>query len=190
MKNKISLILMLLMFSFATLAQVERHDKKQMEKESIEKEKNMQMKMMDDEDPTEFSKSMGLKLGLNADQKAALKKAQLKRKESLKELKADHQKEMDSDEDMYKEKAKMHEDRMMINADFKESMHEILNDSQYTKWETMHSEQMKMHKQKKMKHDGKMKMHGEKRKMKAHKMKMKTTKKKEYKDQDDDNTNK
>jgi len=74
-----------------------------------------------------------MKLGLNAEQKAAIKKAQLKRLESLMELKAEHK------EEMAKEDA---EDMMKINADFKEDMRDILENSQYAKWETMHDDQI------------------------------------------------
>ncbi len=168
-------------FSFATFAQVTKQERKHMKKETMEKKQNM--KMMGDEDPAEFSDRMGMKLGLNAEQKVAVKKAQLKRKESLMELNADHQKEMANEdvEDRPKERAKMHEGMLKINADFRESMQEILDDSQYTKWETMHEEKMKMYGNKKM-------MHGEKGKMKEKKMKMKSTKRKEKEDQDDDNS--
>jgi hypothetical protein len=184
MKNKISLILMMFMFSFATFAQVQKQERKHMDKEH-----KMHMKMMGDEDPTEFSDRMGMKLDLNAEQKEAVKKAQLKRKESLTGLKEDHQKMMATEdvEDMSKERAEMHEDMMKTNTGFKESMKEILDDSQYTKWETMHTKQMKMHEEKMRMHDEKKMMHGEKGKMKEEKMKMKTTKTKEKVDQDDDN---
>jgi len=204
MKNKISLVLIMFIFSLTSFAQDDKQEVKHMETTCDMENCNAEdckthMKMMEDEDPTEFSDRMGMKLGLNAEQKEAIQKAQLKRKVSMMELKVDHQKEMANEdaEDLPKERAQMHEDRMKINADFKESMKEILDDSQYVQWETMHTEQMKMHEEKmkmhdekKMMHDGKMKMHGEKGKMKEEKMKMKSTKTKEKEDEDDDNPRK
>jgi len=179
MKNRISLILMMFMFSFTTFAQVEKQEMKQMGEEH-----KMHMKMMGDQDPTEFSDNMGMKLGLNAEQKEAVKKAQLKRKESLMELNKDHKNVMESEdaENMSNEKSEMHAGMMKINEDFKESMMDILDDSQYVQWNTMHTEQMKIHEEK-------MKMHDKKGKMKEGKMKMKmkTSKSKEKDDQDDDN---
>lgn len=179
MKNRISLMLIMFIFSLTTFAQVEKQEMKHKGEEH-----KMHMKMMGDEDPVEFSDKMGMKLGLNAEQKEAVKKAQLKRKESLMELNKDHKKIMASEdaENMAKERSEMHAGMMEINEDFNESMMDVLDDSQYVQWNTMHTEQMKMHEEK-------MKMHDEKSKMKEGKMKMKmkTSKTKEKDDQDDDN---
>ncbi|TVZ26871.1 hypothetical protein JM83_1862 [Gillisia sp. Hel_I_86] len=136
-----------------------------------------QVKMMShEEDASMYSDKMATKLSLNAEQKEDLRKAQQKRWESMKDMKAEYKEEMASEdaEDMSKERAEMHEQMMKIQDDFKEDVREILDDNQYTKWETMHNEEMKM------------KMNGEKGKMKNKGMKMKNEKMKDV-DYDDDN---
>ncbi|WP_026836488.1 hypothetical protein [Gillisia sp. JM1] len=155
--KKINLVLLMILFSFPTFAQVE--------KEYKDKDKDHMEMMSHDEDATMYSDKMATKLSLNVEQKADLKKAQQKRWESMKELKAGHRAEMTEEdaEDMPQEKAEMHEQRMKIQDDFKEDIREILDDKQFARWEVMHNEEMKMDKEKMMKHKDKSKMKGNKK---------------------------
>jgi hypothetical protein len=160
----------MILFSFATFAQVE--------KEYKDKDKDRMEMRSHNEDATMYSDKMAAKLSLDVKQKKDSKKAQQKRWASMKELKAYHRADMTEEdaEDMPQEKAEMHEQRMKIQDDFKEDMREILDDKQFAKWEVMHNEEMKMDKEKMMMHNDKTKMKG-----KGMKMKMKG-KKKDYDD--------
>lgn len=161
--KKISLVLLMILFFFPTFAQVEKEHK--------DKDKDLMEMMSHDEDATMYSDKMSAKLSLNAEQKADLKKAQQKRWESMKELKADHRAERteEDNEDIPQAKAEMHEQRMKIQDDFNKDIREILDDKQFVKWEVMHNEEMKMDTEKKKMHNEKMKMHDEKGKMKGKK---------------------
>ena len=137
--KKISLLLAVLFLSFGAFAQVDKEKKK-----TKGHEKHA---MMEDQEPHAmmYADKMATRLSLNAEQKEEIKKAQLKRLEAQKELMADHMEDMAGDtEDMADEKADMHKKRMKIQEDFKEEMKEILNESQYAKWEVMHEREMKM----------------------------------------------
>lgn len=140
MKN-ISLLLVMLFLSFGAFAQVDKNKGKA-------KGHEKQAMMMEDPEPHAmmYADKMATRLSLNAEQKEKIKKAQLKRLEAQKELMADHMDDMaDEPEDMADERANMHKQKMKIQADFKEEMKEILNESQYAKWEVMHEREMKMH---------------------------------------------
>lgn len=142
--KKLSLLLAVLFLSFGAFAQVDKEKKKAKGHEK--------QAMMEDQEPHAmmYADKMATRLSLNAEQKEEIKKAQLKRLEAQKELMADHMDDMTGDtEDMADEKADMHKKRMKIQEDFKEEMKEILNESQYAKWEVMHEREMKMQGKKK-----------------------------------------
>lgn len=171
---------MMLMFTFLSFGQDEKVEKEKGKAHMENKEmKHMKMEHHDHEEEAKmYSDKMAAKLSLSAEQKDDLKKAQLKRWESMKELKAEHKEEMAKEdaEDMPKENAEMHEKRMKIQEDFKEDVREILDEAQYAKWETMHNDEMKMHNEKEMHHD--------QNNMKGKQMKMKM---KDHKDEKDNN---
>lgn len=138
MKN-ISLLLVVLFLSFGAFAQVEK-------KKGKAKGQEKQM-MMQDTEPRAmmYADKMATRFSLNAEQKEKIKKAQMKRLEAQKELMADAKDDMAGDaEDMADERANIQKQRMKIQADFKEEMKEILDESQYAKWELMHERQMNM----------------------------------------------
>lgn len=144
MKN-ISLLLVMLFLSFGAFAQVDKNKGKA-------KGHEKQAMMMNDPEPHAmmYADKMATRLSLNAEQKENIKKAQMKRLEAQKELMADHMEDMTEDpEDMADERANMNKQKMKIQADFKEEMKEILNESQYAKWEVMHEREMKMQGKKK-----------------------------------------
>ena len=66
--KKISLVLLMIMFSFTTFAQVEKEYK---DEGQMEHKKKMHH---DDEDSSAYSDKMAMKLSLNAEQKADIKK--------------------------------------------------------------------------------------------------------------------
>lgn len=144
MKN-LSLLVMMLFLSFGAFAQVEKEHKK--------KEKGYEKHVMKEDQEAHammYSDKITTRLNLTAEQKEDIKKAQIKRLEAQKELRAEHKEEMDGDmDDMADAKADMQKQRMKIQEDFKEEMKEILNEAQYTKWEAMHEREMKMHGKKK-----------------------------------------
>lgn len=142
--KKLSLLIAVLFLSLGAFAQVDKEKKK-----AKGHEKHA---MMEDQEPHAmmYADKMTTRLSLNAEQKEKIKKAQMKRLEAQKELMADHMDDMAGDaEDMADEKANMQKQRMKIQADFKEEMKEILNESQYAKWEVMHEREMKMQGKKK-----------------------------------------
>lgn len=142
MMKKFSLILAMTFITMAGFAQ----------EKGWEKKSNDEMAMM-------YAEKMGTKMNLTAEQKTKIKDAQMKRLEDQKELMADRKEKMNNADDMAEEKADFREKRMKIQEDFKDDMQSILDENQYTQWETMHEEEMKMMKGKKMGHE-KAKMKG------------------------------
>lgn len=99
--------------------------------------------MNEDHEPAAmmYADKVTTRLGLNAEQKAQIKQAQMHRLEAQKEL---HREYMASAKAEMGENSDYEMERKKIQDDFKEEMREILNKDQYTKWESMHKREMKI----------------------------------------------